>query len=96
MFPGLWQQDLEGGLAGLDVSGIKNCNLYREGMHGGGSEWERRRFAGSWAEIGNFFTERVFEHWKGLPREVFKEWLDVGNHCQERFEKKRKGKEGKE
>lgn len=39
---------------------------------------ERRRFAGSWAEIGNFFTERLVEHWKGLPREVVKE---CGTQC---------------
>lgn len=42
-------------------------------MHRGGSERERKRFACSWAEIGNFFPEMVVKHWKGLPWEVFKE-----------------------
>lgn len=42
-------------------------------MHRGGNEGERKRFACSWAEIGNFLTERVVKHWKGLPWEVFKE-----------------------
>lgn len=46
-------------------------------MHRCGNEWERRKFACSWAEIGNFFTERMVKHWKELPREVFKEWLDM-------------------
>lgn len=74
MFPGLWQRDLEGRLGGLNVLEKKNnCNLCREGMHRGGSEGERKRFACSWAEIGSFLTERVVKHWKGLPWEVFKE-----------------------
>lgn len=66
MFPGLWQQDLEGRLAGLNVLGKKKIIIIitwvEQGLHRDGSEEERKWFACSWAEMGNFLTERVVKH----------------------------------